>query len=236
MLTVWGIIAASYAVIWSIPFFSSYKGKGEGTHLAEIYLRDPGRFQWYVIPLLLVVFNLFWDEYKRKNISAILAGLAFFFMDVFNETWNGLFHTATDGFAGVWMTNMNSAYQVTIGWNIEIIFMFLMMGIGSTKFLPDDPYKTWFGINNRHIIAVFMSILCVGVEIILNLVGALRWNYWWWNIDFPYLILLTGYLPFWEISFLVYDMKNRSSQIRFVSIMGITAFAAFTIFLSLRMI
>lgn len=236
MALIWSIIGISYLIIWLNPLFISYSGKGTGTHLAEIHLRDFTRFQWFVIPLLLVVFNFYWDEYKKKNFSGILAGLAFFFMDIFNEVWNGLFHTATNGYAAVWMVNMDSAYQVTIGWNIEIIFMFLMMGIGSTKFLPSDPLKTWFGINNRHIIAIFMALLCVGVEIVLNQIGALQWNFWWWQADFPYLILLTGYLPFWEISFLIYDIKDRIKQIQIVSAMGILSITAFIVFSSMKLI
>ncbi len=48
-------------------------------------LRDGSHFQWYVIPLLLLVMYVYANEVERRNWSLVLAGLAFWLMDWFNE-------------------------------------------------------------------------------------------------------------------------------------------------------
>ena len=214
---VWSAILLGYLLVWSIPLFIPYSGKGEGTIAAEAALRDPGLFKWYIIPILLVIFNAYADELRAGNLAGVWAGVAFFLWDMFNEIWNGFFHTATGGYAAVWMCNFPTAWQPLMGWNIEILFMFLLMGIASTKILPEDRHETWFGINNRHVIAAGMAVFCVVVEILLNLWGALVWNYSWWNPKFPFLVFLIGYLPFWEIAFYVHDLPGNRERIRVVA-------------------
>lgn len=218
-VAVWITITLGYLLVWSIPLFASYTGKGMGTETAEKALRDPTLFKWYVIPLLLVVINAYSEEVKQGNWAGIFAGLAFFLWDMFNEIWNGFFHAATGGFAAVWMCRFPTAYQPLMGWNIEIIFMFLLMGIGSTKLLPEKRDMTILGIHNRHVVAFVMAWFCVVVEMILNLWGALVWNYPWWSVSFPWLVFLVGYLPFWEIAFYVYDLPNNSTRLTVVSAM-----------------
>lgn len=231
---VWGIIALTYIGVWLIPMFTSYTGKGAGTAEAEAILRDHGQFKWYIIPLLLVVINAFSDEIRRKNIGGIMAGLAFFFMDAFNEIWNGLFHTATGGFAAVWQCTYPTAYEPLMGWNIEIIFMFLLMGIASTKLLPEDKDMAVFGkINNRVFFAFVMAWLCVFVEIILNWIGALQWNYWWWQPEFPWIIFLIGYWPFFMIAYLVYDLPSTEAQAKVVGTMGALILISLAVFIPL---
>jgi len=231
---IWIIIALSYIIVWTIPAYVDFTGKGEGSEQAAAILRDCGQFKWYVITFFLVVLNLFIDEAKKKNWGGILAGLAFFLMDAFNEIWNGLFYTATGGYAAVWMCSFPTSYQPLMGWNIEIIFMFLIMGISATKLLPEDKEAMVFGkINNRHLIAFIMAWLCVIVEIILNRCGALVWDFWWWKPEFPWLVFLVGYLPFWEISFLVYDLEDTKAQVKVVGAMAGILLAASVIFGSL---
>jgi len=60
-------------------------------------LRDLSTLQWYVIPLLAIVFYIYTAEIKKArqtgNWDAVLAGLTVFGMDFINETWNGwVFH------------------------------------------------------------------------------------------------------------------------------------------------
>ncbi len=231
---IWAIIGLTYLGVWLIPVFSSYNGKAPGTLESEKILRDYSQFKWYVIPFLLVVINAFSDEIRKKNWSGVMAALAFFFMDAFNEIWNGLFHTATGGYSAVWMCGYPTAWQPLMGWNIEIIFMFLLMGIVSTKTLDEDKDKLLFGrLNNRHVMAFFMAWLCVIVEIILNAIGALKWNYWWWQPDFPWIIFLIGYLPFFMVAYHVYDLPTTKQQVRFVSIMGTVIILSLAVFIPL---
>ncbi|HOO72923.1 MAG TPA: hypothetical protein PK926_14295 [Spirochaetota bacterium] len=231
---IWIIIAVCYLIVWLIPAFTAYTGQAPGSEQNFAILRDYGQFKWYVIPLLLVVINLFADEMRRGNWSGIMAACALFLMDAFNETWNGLFYTATGGYSAVWMCSYPTAYQPLIGWNIEIIFMFLMMGIASTKLLPKDKEAMIFGkINNRHFFAFIMAWMCVFVEIVLNLCGALVWNYWWWRPSFPWLIFIIGYLPFFEIAFLVYDLPGLKQQITVVGAMAALFILSLAVFIPL---
>ena len=56
-------------------------------------LRDGSQFQWYVIPLFALVVYVYAVEIERRNWNLVLAGLAYWGLDWFNEIWNGLvFH------------------------------------------------------------------------------------------------------------------------------------------------
>jgi hypothetical protein len=46
------------------------------------------------------------------------------------------------------------------------------------------------------------------VEVLLNAVGALTWEYPWWNVGAPWLIFVFGYLTFFLVSFWVFDMPT----------------------------
>ena len=66
-------------------------------------LRDPSNFQWYVIPFLLVVIYIYAKEAEKKNWNGILAALAFWGMDWFNEIWNALIYHGTK-YSAFWVT------------------------------------------------------------------------------------------------------------------------------------
>jgi hypothetical protein len=175
-------------------------------------LRDGSQFQWYVIPLFaLVVYAYAW-EIERRNWNLLFAGLAFWGMDWFNEIWNALvFHFS--GYAPVWGAPGKTAYLILIGLNIEICFMFALAGITFGKMLPPDKRLKILGIPNRVVLAVAGSVFCVFVEILLNNIGALTWDYSWWSTGAPWLIFLIGYLPFFAVSFWVHDMESIRSKI-----------------------
>lgn len=176
-------------------------------------LRDPAQFKWYVIPLLALVFYVYTVEVEKKNWSLVLAGLAFWGMDWFNEIWNSLVFHFT-GYAPVWgALGGNTAFLLLIGLNIEICFMFAISGIIWTKMLLPDKKGKILGIPNRAFFAVVGSIFCVVVECILNAAGALTWDYPWWSRSAPWLIFLIGYLTFFIAAFWVYDMKTIKSKL-----------------------
>lgn len=183
-------------------------------------LRDPSQFQWYVIPLFALVVIVYANEIERRNWSLIFAGLAYWGMDWFNEIWNGLvFHFTR--YAPVWGAPGATAYLILIGLNIEICFMFAVAGIGFAKMLPPDKRMKVLGIPNRLFFAIAGSVFCVIVEILLNAAHALTWDYPWWNAGAPWLIFLIGYLPFFLVSFWVYDMESvRKKAITVGSILG----------------
>lgn len=185
----------------------------ESAAKALALLRDGSHFQWYVIPLFLLVMYVYANEVERKNWSLILAGLAFWLMDWFNEIWNGLVFHFTN-YAPVWGTPGNgSALVLLIGLNIEITFMFSIMGIVMCKMLPADKNLKILGIPNRWVYAVVGAILAVCIECLLNWCGALTWDYPWWSLQAPWLIWLIGYLPFFAVSYWVLDMKLIKSKL-----------------------
>lgn len=179
-------------------------------------LRDGSLFQWYLIPLLAFVVYVYAVEIERRNWNLVFAGLAFWGMDWFNEIWNGLVFHFTN-YAPVWGAPGKTAYLIFIGLNIEICFMFAVAGIAFSKMLPADKHLKILGINNRIFFAVANSIFCVIVELFLNAVGALTWDYSWWNSSFPLLIVLFGYLHFFLVAFWVFDMEKLSSKIKVTS-------------------
>ncbi|MFH8387754.1 hypothetical protein ACH4E7_43920 [Kitasatospora sp. NPDC018058] len=201
----------------------------EHAHEALTHLRDPSQFQWYVIPLLLVVIYVYASEIQRRDWNVLLAGLAFWGMDWFNEIWNSLVFHLT-GRAPVWGAVGRTAYQILIGLNIEICFMFAIMGVAAAKMLPRDPALRILGIPNRWLLAGVNSALCVAVELLLHQAGALTWDWSWWQAACPWLIWLLGYLPFFVVGFRVHDMKRLRSKVITVGvILGVDA-AALTLF------
>jgi hypothetical protein len=184
-------------------------------------LRDGSQFQWYVIPLFAFVVYVYAAEIERKNWNLVFAGLAFWGMDWFNEIWNSLVFHFTQ-YAPVWGAPGKTAYLILIGLNIEICFMFAIAGIAFAKMLPDDKRVKILGLPNRLAFAIGNTIFCVFVEVLLNSVDALTWDYPWWNAGAPWLICLFGYFHFFLVSFWVFDMESVRKK-------AITVGAMFTV-------
>ena len=178
-------------------------------------LRDPGLFQWYVIPLLAIVTYIYNSEIYNKCWNAVFAGLAFWGADSINEIINSIFFHL-NGRAPLWATPGDTAYLVLIGLNIEIMFMFSIAGIAWSKVLLADPATRILGIPNRWFIALTGSAFCVMVEILLNRIDALTWDWSWWSASAPWLIFTLGYLWFFLIAFWVHDMNDVKRQSRVV--------------------
>jgi len=96
--------------------------------------------------------------------------------------------------------------------------MFAISGIVFAKMLPADKKLKILGIPNRLFFAITGTIFCVFVEVLLNAVGALTWDYSWWNMKAPWLIFLIGYFYFFAVSFWVYDMTSTRKQAMTVGI------------------
>jgi len=184
----------------------------ESAQQALAILRDASQFKWYVITLLAFVFYVYTVEVEKKNWNFVLAGLAFWGMDWFNEIWNSLvFHF--NGYAPVWGAPGSTAFLILIGLNIEIMFMFAVSGIIWTKMLPPDKKTKILGIPNRAFFAVVGSAFCVFIEVVLNAANALTWEFSWWSASAPWLIFVFGYLTFFVMAFWVFDMKTMKSKL-----------------------
>ncbi len=192
-------------------------------------LRDGSLFQWYVIPLFALVVYVYAHEIEKRNWSLVFAGLAFWGMDWFNEIWNGLVFHFTQ-YAPVWGAPGRTAYLILIGLNIEICFMFAIAGITFSKMLPADRSLRILGLPNRLFIAVTGAAFCVFVEVLLNAVGALTWEYPWWNVGAPWLIFVFGYLTFFLVSFWVYDLSRLRQKLAVVGVIFGVDLAALLVF------
>ncbi|MDN3577714.1 hypothetical protein QWZ03_13115 [Chitinimonas viridis] len=197
---------------------------------AQALLRDPSHFQWYVIPLLLLVIHAYGEQAAEKRWSVVLGGIAFWLMDWINEIWNGLL-LHFSGYAPAWATPGGSAYVILVGLNIEICLMFAIMGLYAVRTLPADRSLKLLGINNRWLLAVVSSVLCVLVEYGLNHIGALTWEWRGWNTQAPWLIWLIGYLPFFLVAYWVHDMPSRKRQLAVVGGLATTVLCALVLFI-----
>jgi hypothetical protein len=194
----------------------------ESAQQALNILRDPSQFQWYVIPLLAIIVFIYANEIEKKNFDNVFAGLAFWGMDWFNEIWNSLVFHFTN-FAPVWGAPAKTSFLILIGLNIEILFMFAISGVGLSKLLPKDKNMKILGMNNRLFFAIVNSTIYVLVEMLLNHIGVLTWEWSWWSIRNPILLFLIGYMPFHVVCFWVHDME-RKNQIKAVSVIwGVVA-------------
>jgi len=202
----------------------------ESASQALAILRDGSQFQWYVVALLAFVFYVYTVEVEKRNWSLVLAGLAFWGMDWFNEIWNGLVMHFT-GYAPVWGAPGKTAYLILVGLNIEIMFMFAVSGIIWTKMLLPDKKTKILGLPNRWVVAIAGSAFCVFVEYLLNGVGALTWDYPWWSRSAPWLIFLSGYLTFFVVAFWVYDMKTLKAKLITVGTIWAVVIASLILFI-----
>jgi hypothetical protein len=192
-------------------------------------IRDLSTLEWYVIPLLAIVFYIYTSEMKKArltgNWNAIFAGLTVFGMDFINETWNGWVLHFT-GKSAFWTAPGDTALRTMVGWNIEIMFMFAISGIIYYNTIDEDRKKKILGIPNQWFWAAGYSAFCVFVECYLNKGGHLIWEYPFWNRSFAgvWLIFLFGYFHFYVAALLVINMKRIRSKA--ITVTGLYAIAA----------
>jgi hypothetical protein len=199
------------------------------THASEMALqglRDLSTIKWYVIPLLGIVCYVYTNEVKKAratgNWDALFAGLTMFGMVLINETWNGwIFHLTQR--SAFWTAPGETALRVTVGSNIEILFMFTLAGIVYYNTLSERREDKILGLPDRWFWAIGYTLFCVFVECLLNMGGHLVWEYPFWNLSFSgiWLILLIGYFHFYVAIILVLGMKSvRNKRIAVAGIYG----------------
>ena len=195
----------------------------EATQQALCGLRDLSTIKWYIIPLLAIVCYIYTREIKeaRKthNWNAVLAGLTIFGVDFFNETWNGwvMYLTQRSAF---WTTPGDTALRTLVGWNIEIMFMFLILGIIYYHTLSESTKEKILGIPEKWFWAIGYSVFCVFIECVLNIGGQLVWEYTFWSLSFKgvWLIFFLGYFIFFCAAILVISEKTMKTKLTTVGI------------------
>ena len=184
---------------------------------ALIGLRDLTTLKWYIIPLLAIVFYIYTIEIKKAresgNWNTVYAGAVIFGMDFINETWNGMVFHITQHSA-FWTTPGETALRTMVGWNIEIMFMFAILGIIYANSLLEDKSEKILGIPNRWFFAITYAIFCVFIEALLNIGGHLVWEYPFWNLSFTgiWLIFFIGYFHFFVGALLVIGMRDDKNK------------------------
>lgn len=198
----------------------------EATLQALNGLRDLTMIKWYVISLLAFVFYIYTREIKEarktKDWNAVLAGLTIFGVDFFNETWNGWVMHLTQRSA-FWTTPGDTALRTLVGWNIEIMFMFLILGIIYYHTLSESKNQKIFGLPEKWFWAIGYSAFCVFIECLLNIGGHLVWEYPFWHLSFKgiWLIFFFGYFYFFCFAILVISLKTMKTKLITLSIIYI---------------
>lgn len=180
---------------------------------AEALVRDASQFKWYAVTLLALVLYVYANEVERSRLDVVAAGLAVWVADWFNEIVNGIIFHLTDR-SPLWATTGPTAYQLLIGLNVEISFMFALAGIVYAKLLPAERSKRILGMPNRLTVALGLSLLSVAVELFLHETGTFYWDYWFWDVaSFP-VIVVFGYLWFYLFAAWVYDAPDQNARWR----------------------
>ena len=202
--------------------------------------------KWYIVPLFVIWLFLIVNEIRQKRFSVVFGAAAFWLWDGFNETWNAMVYATTG--QPVWGTTAagGSALQILVGYNIEISFMFFILGMLTCKLLKttegyegqgffdanknwlDDPNNMYYKANkkkseltpeeyktkvkailNRISVIVFGSIAAVIIEILLNKCNVLTWEKPWWQPNFPFILFLIGYVPFYVAAVVIHDLPRK---------------------------
>lgn len=202
--------------------------------------------KWYIVPLFVIWLFLIVNEIRQKRFSVVFGAAAFWLWDVFNETWNAMVYATTG--QPVWGTTAagGSALQILVGYNIEISFMFFILGMLTCKLLKttegyegqgffdanknwlDDPNNMYYKANKkkseltpeeyktkvkailgRFGVIVFGSIAAVIIEILLNKCNVLTWEKPWWQPNFPFILFLIGYVPFYVAAVVIHDLPRK---------------------------
>ena len=190
----------------------------ESARQALVGLRDFATLQWYVVPLLALLFYIYVVEIraarKTGNWDAVIAGVTLFSADFVNESINGWIF-AISGYSALWLAPGPTALRTLVGWNVEIMFMFAIVGILYYKSIDEDPQATVLGLPNRWFWALFYSGISVIVELALNKGGRLVWDYRGWNRGLIEVlpIFVFGYLWFYLAAKFAIERKTLRGKV-----------------------
>jgi len=190
----------------------------EATVQALDGLRDLSMLKWYVIPMLAFVFYIYTREIKeakqKGNWDAVFSGLTIFGVDFFNETWNS-WVMVLSGRSAFWTAPGDTALRTMVGWNIEIMFMFSIMGIIYYHTLSEDKKIRILGLPEKWFWAIAYSAFSVFIECFLNKGGHLVWEYSFWERSFQgvWLIFLIGYFHFFCAAIFIMWLKTNRQKI-----------------------
>ncbi len=182
----------------------------EATQMALSILRKGDNFHWMVIPVLVFVLYIYFNELSKKNYRGIAAGLSLYMIHWFYEILNALIQH----FSGhaLWTIPTGTCFLLLVGVGIEISLMFSFAGLAASKLLLADPQAKVLGINNRLFFGTANALLASILEIFLAKTPAFIWVYPWWGAS---TVFVSVYIPFFVISAYCYDW-SPSTQKKFI--------------------
>jgi hypothetical protein len=192
----------------------------EATQQALNMLRSGAPFQWYVIPLLVIVIYIYANEYEKGNYRVIAGGLALYMVHWFVEIINALIQH----FSGhaLWTVPSGTAFEILVGVGIEISLMFSIAGLAACKMMPKDPTQKIFGLNNRLVFTIGNAALASILEIFLVKTPTFVWVYGWWGA-FPVFVIV--YIPFFAAACYGHDWQPRTQKFFIGSLFSVNAIA-----------
>ncbi len=174
----------------------------EATQMALSILRKGDNFHWIIIPVLVFVLYIYFNELSKKNYRGIAAGLSLYMIHWFFEILNALIQHVY-GHA-LWTVPTGTSFLLLVGVGIEISLMFSFAGLAASKLLLDDPKATVMGVNNRLFFGTANAALASILEIFLAKTPAFIWVFPWWGASTVFLFV---YIPFFVTSAYCYDWK-----------------------------
>jgi hypothetical protein len=174
-------------------------------------LRNPDSFHWSIIPLFVLVVYAYFGEIEKRRWNVVLAGLGAYAAEWFAEIVNALWLHFSERSA-LWTTPGRTSYLLLVGVNVEITLMFALNGLIFAKVLPADRQARIWGLPARGLLVAIYAVVAVTAEVLLNRIGVLVWEYWWWNWPHVWSILLFAYAPYMIICFWIYDMKSLRTK------------------------
>jgi hypothetical protein len=186
-------------------------------------LRSTENLQWYVVPLMVLIVYIYNTELEKKNWGIVLLSIYFFATSgVVLEIVNALvLHFS--GYSALWTTPGRSAYVIYAGWNIEILFLAAIGGLVVLKGLPEDRHMKILGVPNRLFLSVVNATVAVFVEVLLNQVGLLVWEYKYWSWPHIYLILVWWTIPYLILVWMHDHLSLEAKRIAAVAGLAVAA-------------
>ncbi len=196
----------------------------EATEQALSIVRSGEHFQWYIIPILVIVLYIYANEFENGRFNNIAAGLGLYMVHWFVEVANAVIQHLT-GHA-LWTVPTGTAFSIMVGVGIEISLMFSIAGIVTAKLLPKDPKARMLGMNSRVFVAVSTAAGASIIEIFLVRTPAFVWVYPFWGA-FP--VFITVYVPFFAAAVYCHDAELKKSM-SFIGVLGCINIAGLVLF------
>jgi hypothetical protein len=152
-------------------------------------------------------------------LNGIAAALALYGVHWLYEITNAIIQSAT-GYALWTVSPESTSFMILIGVSWELSMMFAIAGLAMSKLLPEDKNMKILGMNNRIFFAIMNAALFSFFEIFLAGTPAFIWTYSWWGA-IP--VFVTTYIPFFLVSFWIYDAKANVKKWFLISLWSLVA-------------